>query len=79
MSDLTTVNGDDEAGPSRVAPSPKDSASLLSEGDNAGEMNCINWVVDNSGFLSPAGPVLREVLDMVDGVGKLNIQAERRI
>ncbi|XP_019735149.1 v-myb avian myeloblastosis viral oncogene homolog-like 2b [Hippocampus comes] len=67
MSDLTTVNGDDEAGPSRVVPSPKDAASLVSEGDNAGEMNCTNWVVDNSGFLSPAGPVLREVLDMVDG------------
>jgi hypothetical protein len=26
-------------------------------------------VVDSSGFLSPTGPVLKEVMDMVDGVG----------
>uniref|UniRef100_A0A8C3AE90 V-myb avian myeloblastosis viral oncogene homolog-like 2b n=1 Tax=Cyclopterus lumpus TaxID=8103 RepID=A0A8C3AE90_CYCLU len=33
----------------------------------AGEMNITSWVVDSSGFLSPTGPVLKEVLDMVDG------------
>ncbi|XP_061642128.1 v-myb avian myeloblastosis viral oncogene homolog-like 2b isoform X1 [Phyllopteryx taeniolatus] len=67
MPDSITVNGDDEAGPSRVVASPKESSSPLSEADNTGEINSTNWVVDNSGFLSPTGPALREVLDMVDG------------
>ncbi|XP_077429636.1 v-myb avian myeloblastosis viral oncogene homolog-like 2b [Vanacampus margaritifer] len=67
MSDLTSVNGTDEAGPSRVVPSPKDSSSPLSEADSTLEMNPTHWVVDDSGFLSPTGPALREVMDMVDG------------
>nr|XP_057945077.1 v-myb avian myeloblastosis viral oncogene homolog-like 2b [Doryrhamphus excisus] len=68
MSDSAAVNGDpnEEAGPSPIAPSPKDGSSLMSEADNMGEMNYTSWVVDNSGFLSPTGP-LKEVLDMVDG------------
>uniref|UniRef100_A0A3Q3WEZ5 Uncharacterized protein n=1 Tax=Mola mola TaxID=94237 RepID=A0A3Q3WEZ5_MOLML len=33
----------------------------------SGEMSCLSWVVDSSGFLSPAGPALKEVLDLVDG------------
>ncbi|XP_077386872.1 v-myb avian myeloblastosis viral oncogene homolog-like 2b isoform X1 [Festucalex cinctus] len=66
MSDLGGVHGADEAGPTRVVPSPKD-VSSLSEGDSTLEMNPTHWVVDDSGFLSPTGPSLREVLDMVDG------------
>ncbi|XP_054473015.1 v-myb avian myeloblastosis viral oncogene homolog-like 2b [Anoplopoma fimbria] len=56
-----------EEGPSKAASSPTESLSPKSEGDAAGEMNITSWVVDSSGFLSPAGPVLKEVLDMVDG------------
>ncbi|XP_037107525.1 v-myb avian myeloblastosis viral oncogene homolog-like 2b [Syngnathus acus] len=63
MSALSTVNGDDEAGPSRAVTSPKDSLSPLSEAGSTGETQ---WVVDNAGFLSPTGPALKEVLDMVD-------------
>ncbi|XP_061584672.1 v-myb avian myeloblastosis viral oncogene homolog-like 2b [Cololabis saira] len=55
-----------EAAPSNV-PSPKDSLSPNTEVDNTGEMSSTNWVVDESGFLSPTGPALKEVLDMVDG------------
>lgn len=53
-----------EAGPSNTASSPKESLSPGTEG----EMSSSSWVVDGSGFLSPAGPALKEVLDMVDGV-----------
>ncbi|CAL1608765.1 unnamed protein product [Knipowitschia caucasica] len=34
---------------------------------DSGDANITSWVVDGSGFLSPTGPVLKEVLDMVDG------------
>uniref|UniRef100_A0A672F8W4 V-myb avian myeloblastosis viral oncogene homolog-like 2b n=1 Tax=Salarias fasciatus TaxID=181472 RepID=A0A672F8W4_SALFA len=37
------------------------------ESDATGDMNMTNWVVDSSGFLSPTGPAMKEVLDMVDG------------
>lgn len=47
-----------------AAPSPKDSLSPKTDG----EMSCGSWVVDGSGFLSPTGPALKEVLDLVDGV-----------
>ncbi|KAM6927440.1 v-myb avian myeloblastosis viral oncogene homolog-like 2b [Xenentodon cancila] len=56
-----------ETAPSKDVPSPKDSLSPNSEVDNTGEMGSTNWVVDESGFLSPTGPALKEVLDMVDG------------
>lgn len=56
-----------EAGPSRAESSPKDGLSPKAESDTTGEMNCSSWVVDSSGFLSPSGPALKEVLDMVDG------------
>ncbi|XP_037535077.1 v-myb avian myeloblastosis viral oncogene homolog-like 2b [Nematolebias whitei] len=56
-----------EAEPSKDVPSPKNTLSPKMEVDAVGEMSSTNWVVDSSGFLSPAGPVLREVLDMVDG------------
>uniref|UniRef100_A0A3P9IFQ5 V-myb avian myeloblastosis viral oncogene homolog-like 2b n=1 Tax=Oryzias latipes TaxID=8090 RepID=A0A3P9IFQ5_ORYLA len=46
-----------------AAPSPKDSLSPKTDG----EMSCGSWVVDGSGFLSPTGPALKEVLDLVDG------------
>ncbi|XP_061731564.1 v-myb avian myeloblastosis viral oncogene homolog-like 2b isoform X1 [Nerophis ophidion] len=68
MPDSAAVEGDlmDEAGPSIVVLSPKDSSSPVSEADTLGEINSTSWVVDNSVFLSPTGP-LREVLEMVDG------------
>ncbi|XP_056293774.1 v-myb avian myeloblastosis viral oncogene homolog-like 2b isoform X2 [Pseudoliparis swirei] len=53
-----------KAEPAEVASSPKDGSSPKSD---VGEMNSTSWVVDSSGFLSPTGPVLKEVLDMVDG------------
>uniref|UniRef100_UPI0037E87B18 v-myb avian myeloblastosis viral oncogene homolog-like 2b n=1 Tax=Semicossyphus pulcher TaxID=241346 RepID=UPI0037E87B18 len=56
-----------EAGPSKVESSPKNSLSPKNEADATGEMSCSSWVVDSSGFLSPSGPALKEVLDMVDG------------
>ncbi|XP_045932372.1 v-myb avian myeloblastosis viral oncogene homolog-like 2b [Micropterus dolomieu] len=54
-------------GPSKAGASPKDSLSPRTDADATGEMNCSSWVVDSSGFLSPTGPALKEVLDMVDG------------
>ncbi|XP_074500494.1 v-myb avian myeloblastosis viral oncogene homolog-like 2b [Sebastes fasciatus] len=68
----TPVSASDKAGPSEAGPSkavspPKDSLSPKSEADTTGEMNATSWVVDSSGFLSPTGPALKEVLDMVDG------------
>uniref|UniRef100_A0A4W6D4I6 V-myb avian myeloblastosis viral oncogene homolog-like 2b n=1 Tax=Lates calcarifer TaxID=8187 RepID=A0A4W6D4I6_LATCA len=56
-----------KAGPSKAALSPKDSLSPKTETDTSGEINGTSWVVDSSGFLSPTGPGLKEVLDMVDG------------
>lgn len=67
--DSASVKADpSEEGPSKAASSPKDSSSPKTEADSTGEMNVTSWVVDSSGFLSPTGPVLKEVLDMVDGV-----------
>ncbi|XP_041811699.1 v-myb avian myeloblastosis viral oncogene homolog-like 2b isoform X2 [Chelmon rostratus] len=59
--------GPPEAGPSKAVSSPKDSLSPKTEADSTGEMSCSSWTVDSSGFLSPTGPALKEVLDMVDG------------
>ncbi|XP_034724376.1 v-myb avian myeloblastosis viral oncogene homolog-like 2b [Etheostoma cragini] len=56
-----------EAGPSKAASSPENSSSPKTEADTTGEMSVTSWVVDSSGFLSPTGPALKEVLDMVDG------------
>lgn len=56
-----------KAGTSKSVPSPSNSLSPKSEVDSTGAVTCTSWVVDSSGFLSPAGPVLKEVLDMVDG------------
>ncbi|KAK5913132.1 hypothetical protein CesoFtcFv8_002946 [Champsocephalus esox] len=52
------------AGPAIFPSSP--SLSPKSEAQSPGEIST-SWVVDSSGFLSPTGPVLKEVLDMVDG------------
>ena len=46
--------------------SSKETFSPKIEPDASAETS---WVVDSSGFLSPTGPVLKEVMDMVDGVG----------
>ncbi|CAK6958746.1 v-myb avian myeloblastosis viral oncogene homolog-like 2b [Scomber scombrus] len=56
-----------KASPSQSTPSPKDTLSPKTETDSTGDMSCTSWVVDSSGFLSPTGPVLKEVMDMVDG------------
>ncbi|KAG7494787.1 myb-related protein B [Solea senegalensis] len=56
-----------EAGLSKSALSLKDNSGIKTEADPSGEMNSTNWVVDTSGFLSPVGSGLKEVLDMVDG------------
>ncbi|XP_036956701.1 v-myb avian myeloblastosis viral oncogene homolog-like 2b isoform X2 [Acanthopagrus latus] len=57
-----------EAGPSKAESSPKESLSPKTETDStSGDMSCSSWVVDSSGFLSPNGPALKEVLDLVDG------------
>ncbi|XP_069570917.1 v-myb avian myeloblastosis viral oncogene homolog-like 2b [Brachyistius frenatus] len=58
--------GPSGAGLSKAVPSPKDSLSPKTE-DTSEETTCTSWVVDSSGFLTPTGPVLKEVLDMVDG------------
>lgn len=47
--------------------STKDNLSPKMETDTNGDMSGTSWVVDSSGFLSPTGPALKEVLDMVDG------------
>lgn len=58
-----------DAGPSTTTTYPKESLSPRADMDSTtGEMGSSNWVVDSSGFLSPAGPILKEVLDLVDGV-----------
>uniref|UniRef100_A0A8C6PAV4 MYB proto-onco like 2 n=1 Tax=Nothobranchius furzeri TaxID=105023 RepID=A0A8C6PAV4_NOTFU len=56
-----------EAESSRAVSSLKDVSSPKTDVDSTGETNSSNWVVDSSGFLYPTGPVLKEVLDMVDG------------
>uniref|UniRef100_A0A8C6T7M9 V-myb avian myeloblastosis viral oncogene homolog-like 2b n=1 Tax=Neogobius melanostomus TaxID=47308 RepID=A0A8C6T7M9_9GOBI len=52
--------------PSKAVTSTKDPCPKV-DSDANGDVNGTNWVVDGSGFLSPTGPVLKEVLDMVDG------------
>ncbi|KAM8914070.1 v-myb avian myeloblastosis viral oncogene homolog-like 2b [Spinachia spinachia] len=51
----------------KAASSLKEGLSPKSEADAGGEMTSTSWVVDSSGFLSPTGPVLKEVLELVDG------------
>lgn len=46
----------------------KNNLSPKTDVEGAGETSSTSWVIDSSGFLSPTGPVLKEVLDMVDGV-----------
>lgn len=46
----------------------KESSDIKTETDSSGELSSCSWGVDNSGFLSPAGSGLKEVLDMVEGV-----------
>lgn len=67
-----------EARPSKASRSPKDSLSPRTETDSSGDASCTSWVVDSSGFLSPTGPALKEVLDMVDGVNVPNILQHSR-
>uniref|UniRef100_H3CPG3 V-myb avian myeloblastosis viral oncogene homolog-like 2b n=1 Tax=Tetraodon nigroviridis TaxID=99883 RepID=H3CPG3_TETNG len=65
---VSMKDGHGDAGPSTATSSPKESLSPGNDTDSAtGEINSASWVVDSSGFLSPAGPVLKEVLDLVDG------------
>lgn len=62
-------DGHSDAGPSSTTSGPKEDLSPRNDTDSTpGEINSASWVVDSSGFLSPAGPVLKEVLDLVDGV-----------
>lgn len=61
-------DGSSEEGPSKFESSPKETFSPSRSDLTSGEMSCLSWVVDSSGFLSPAGPALKEVLDLVDGV-----------
>lgn len=70
FSDSISVSPD-EVGPSKDVSSPKEGLSPKTEADASGETSCSSWVVDSSGFLSPNGPALKEVLDMVDGVSIL--------
>ncbi|XP_054883011.1 v-myb avian myeloblastosis viral oncogene homolog-like 2b [Poeciliopsis prolifica] len=56
-----------EAEPSEAVSSPRDDSGVKMEFDAGEEASGTNWVVDSSGFLSPTGPALKEVLDMVDG------------
>ncbi|XP_060897386.1 v-myb avian myeloblastosis viral oncogene homolog-like 2b isoform X2 [Labrus mixtus] len=57
---VSVETGRGEAGPSNAVSSPKDGLSPKTEADSS-------WVVDSSGFLSPSGPALKEVLELVDG------------
>ncbi|XP_072307802.1 v-myb avian myeloblastosis viral oncogene homolog-like 2b [Eucyclogobius newberryi] len=59
------------AGPSNDASTKTDTSTkvnlALKVDSDTGDPNGTNWVVDGSGFLSPNGPALKEVLDLVDG------------
>ncbi|XP_034023390.1 v-myb avian myeloblastosis viral oncogene homolog-like 2b isoform X2 [Thalassophryne amazonica] len=57
----------DKTGPSKSASYPRNSVSPKTEGDGTGDTTTTSWVIDSSGFLSPTGPQLKEVMDMVDG------------
>eukprot|EP00063_Salmo_salar_P046974 XP_014021809.1 PREDICTED: myb-related protein B isoform X1 [Salmo salar] len=64
----STVRGGPREAGSHKAVSPQQSKTPKSEPDTPGrELNTNSWVVDSSGFLSPNGPGLKEVMDMVDG------------
>lgn len=66
-----------KTGPSASVSLPKESLSPRTEAEmTTGEMSCFSWVVDDSGFLSPAGPALKEVLELVDGVRIHNLQIQ---
>ncbi|KAJ0068839.1 hypothetical protein NL108_012085 [Boleophthalmus pectinirostris] len=59
------------AGPSNDASTKADTTAKVNStpkvDSDTVDMNSTSWVVDGSGFLSPTGPALKEVLDMVDG------------
>ncbi|XP_028261994.1 v-myb avian myeloblastosis viral oncogene homolog-like 2b [Parambassis ranga] len=63
----TSTSGLSEPLTPKPVTSIKDSLSPKNEEDTTGDLNSTSWVVDSSGFLSPNGPALKEVLDMVDG------------
>lgn len=65
-SSVPARTGPNKDAPSKAVTSTKDPSPKVDSEAN-GDTNCTNWVVDGSGFLSPTGPVLKEVLDMVDG------------
>ncbi|XP_039859043.1 v-myb avian myeloblastosis viral oncogene homolog-like 2b [Simochromis diagramma] len=67
LQEMSAKAGTSKAGPSKSVSSPSNSLSPKSEVDSTGALNSTSWVVDSSGFLSPTGPALKEVLDMVDG------------
>uniref|UniRef100_A0A3Q4HNL7 V-myb avian myeloblastosis viral oncogene homolog-like 2b n=1 Tax=Neolamprologus brichardi TaxID=32507 RepID=A0A3Q4HNL7_NEOBR len=64
LQETSAKAGTSKAGPSKSVPSPSNSLSPKSEVDSTGALNSTSWVVDSSGFLSPTGPALKEVLDM---------------
>ncbi|XP_029630531.1 v-myb avian myeloblastosis viral oncogene homolog-like 2b [Salmo trutta] len=64
----STVRGGPKEAGSHKAVSPQQSKTPKSEPNTpGGELNTSSWVVDSSGFLSPNGPALKEVMEMVDG------------
>ncbi|XP_077583129.1 v-myb avian myeloblastosis viral oncogene homolog-like 2b [Stigmatopora nigra] len=69
-SGINTLNGD-EATPSQSISSPKENLSPMSGADSTGDMTSANWIVDS--FLSPRGPTLKEVLEMVESEGWCNL------
>uniref|UniRef100_A0A4W5QTJ7 V-myb avian myeloblastosis viral oncogene homolog-like 2b n=1 Tax=Hucho hucho TaxID=62062 RepID=A0A4W5QTJ7_9TELE len=65
---ISTVRGGPKDAGSHKAVSPQQSKTPKSEPNTpGGELNTSSWVVDSSGFLSPNGPALKEVMEMVDG------------
>ncbi|KAJ7998536.1 hypothetical protein DPEC_G00205930 [Dallia pectoralis] len=64
----STVRGGPSEAASHKVDSPPPSKMPKMEPDTpGGELNTSGWVVDSAGFLSPNGPALKEVMDMVDG------------
>ncbi|CDQ83673.1 unnamed protein product [Oncorhynchus mykiss] len=64
----STVRGGPKEAGFHKAVSPQQSKTPKSEPNTpGGELNTSSWVVDSSGFLSPNGPALKEVMEMVDG------------
>ncbi|CAB1314708.1 unnamed protein product [Coregonus sp. 'balchen'] len=67
-SSTSTVRGGPREAGSHKALSPQQSKTPKSEPNTpGGELNTNSWVVDSSGFLSPNGPGLKEVMEMVVG------------